>query len=282
MVVVGAASRDITGDDPRGWRLGGPATYCSLTAARLGLRVGCLLGVDDLAAEAGELAMLESAGVSLRLVRLEHAPVFENIEAGGHRRQRWLSASDPIRAAELPQEWQVPSGWLFAPNAGELGEDWTEAIPEGASVGLGWQGLLREFPEDGWVRRVAPRPSGLAASAGLVVASMDDMDGRTQVGLLRAAAPAAVVVLTAGEGGGVALSGGRLRRYFALAAPAIVDPTGAGDVFLAALMTAWLLTGEPATAGAMRFAAAAASCSVEGIGLAGVPTGEQVRERLAP
>ena len=36
LVVVGAASRDITPDDPRGWRLGGAASYASLAAARLG------------------------------------------------------------------------------------------------------------------------------------------------------------------------------------------------------------------------------------------------------
>src|SRR5664280_3208987 len=55
VVVVGAASRDLAADDPRGWRLGGAATYCSLALARFGLRVGCLLGVADEASEATEL-----------------------------------------------------------------------------------------------------------------------------------------------------------------------------------------------------------------------------------
>jgi sugar/nucleoside kinase (ribokinase family) len=59
-----------------------------------------------------------------------------------------------------------------------------------------------------------------------------------------------------------------------------MDPTGAGDVFLAALMVAWLLTGELATARALRFAAAAGSCAVEGAGLVGVPTRVQVAARL--
>jgi hypothetical protein len=225
--------------------------------------------------------MLETAGVSLLPFRLEHGPVFENIEAGGHRRQRWLSASDQIDGEALPEEWRSAPGWLLAPNAGELGRAWTGMIPEAAAVGLGWQGLLREFPDDGWVRKVGPRHPSLASAAGLVVASMDDLDRDTRLEHLRAAAPAAAIFLTAGEGGGVALSSGKLRRYFAVPAPAVVEPTGAGDVFLAALMTAWLITGEVATSGAMRFAAAAASCAVEGIGLAGVPTRGQVRARLA-
>jgi sugar/nucleoside kinase (ribokinase family) len=60
----------------------------------------------------------------------------------------------------------------------------------------------------------------------------------------------------------------------------LVDATGAGDVFLAALMAAWLLTGDVATPATLGFAAAAGSCAVEGEGLAGVPTRSQVVARL--
>ena len=51
-------------------------------------------------------------------------------------------------------------------------------------------------------------------------------------------------------------------------------------MFLAALMAAWLRYGELATSRALRFAAAAGSCAVEGAGLAGVPTEAQVIARL--
>jgi sugar/nucleoside kinase (ribokinase family) len=279
-VIVGASSRDIAADDPRGWRLGGPATYCSLTAARLGLRVGCLLGVDEAAADADELSLLDAAGVLLRRVRLDNGPVFENLEGDGHRRQKWLFASDSMPVAALPEEWRGAGGLLLVPVAGELGEAWAEVAPAGAAIGLGWQGLLREFCPDGWVKRVAPLPSPLLESSGLVVVSLDDLGAETELGGLQAFAQGASIVLTAGEGGGVALSHGKLLRYSAVPAAAPVDPTGAGDVFLAALMTAWLLAGEVATSKALRFAAAAASCAVEGIGLNGVPTREQVAARL--
>ena len=49
VVVVGAASRDVAADDPRGWRLGGGVTYSALTTARLGLRTAALVGVDGAA-----------------------------------------------------------------------------------------------------------------------------------------------------------------------------------------------------------------------------------------
>jgi sugar/nucleoside kinase (ribokinase family) len=281
-VVVGAASRDLAVDDPRGWRLGGSATYCSLTAARLGLRVGCLLGVDGEAIDGaeGEFDLLTSAGVRLLLARLDHGPVFENIEDGGHRRQRWLSRSDQVRVDALPAQWRGAAGWLLVPVAGELGEEWVGAIPAGAAVGVGWQGLLREFADDGWVKQVEPRRSRLLASAGLVVASVDDIPAETSVEALRTLAPDSTIVLTAGEGGGVALRGVDQQRYRAAKAGSVVDPTGAGDVFMAALMAAWLLTDELATGRTLRFAAAAASWAVEGVALGGVPTKAQVAARL--
>jgi len=282
LVVVGAASRDLAGGDSRGWRLGGAATYCSLTAARLGMRVGCLLGLDPEAVErAGdELEMLASAGVLVSIVNLGSGPVFENIERDGHRRQRWLSASDRIPVAALPDEWRGTAAWLLVPVAGEVGPEWAGIPAAGAAVGIGWQGLLRELAPGGRVERIAPARSPLLAAAGLVVASVDDVDSRTRIEALRPLAPRAAIVLTAGASGGMALGATGLVRYRALRADEIVDPTGAGDVFLAALMTAWLLTGDVATPATLGFAAAAGSCAVEGLGLAGVPTRTQVVDRL--
>jgi 2-dehydro-3-deoxygluconokinase len=99
---------------------------------------------------------------------------------------------------------------------------------------------------------------------------------------VRALAPRAALCLTAGDRGGLVLRNGHAARYRAIAAPSFVDSTGAGDVFLAALVAAWLLLGDLAAPRALRFAAAAGSCAVEGAGLAGVPTAAQVAARLKP
>jgi len=282
LVVVGAASRDVTPDDTRGWRLGGPVAYCALAAARLGLRVGCVIGVDGPAADATELGLLKDAGVLLHRVPLQHGPVFENIERDGHRRQRWLSKSDPVPVAALPDEWRRTRGWLLGTVAGELGGEWADVAGarEDACVAVGWQGLLREFAEDGWVERVDPAPSALLGAAGLVCASADDFAPGVGIDRFRAFAPRATILLTAGDRGGLALSGSHVHRYPAIPSRALVDPTGAGDVFLAALMAVLLLHGEMATGRALRFGAAAGSCAVEGAGLGGVPTLAQVVARL--
>jgi sugar/nucleoside kinase (ribokinase family) len=114
-----------------------------------------------------------------------------------------------------------------------------------------------------------------------VVASVDDLGRGDAIGDLKQLAPRATIVLTAGEGGGIAVRDGALTRYRAVPAANSGDPTGAGDVFLAALLTAWLLTGHLATAATLRFAAAAASCAVDDVGLAGVPSRAQVAARLS-
>jgi len=282
LIVVGAASRDVTPEDPRGWRLGGAATYCSLTAARLGLRVGCVMGVDGPAADAEELASLEAAGVQVPRVARERGPVFENIERDGHRRQRWLSKCDRVPAAALPAEWRGTRGWLLGPVAGEVPPEWAKVAStrKDACVAVGWQGMLREFAADGWVKRVDPARSAILGVAGLVCASVDDVPPGVGLAELRAFAPRAAIFLTAGDRGGLAMRDERLVRYPAVPAPRVVDATGAGDVFLAALMVEWLLNGDVATSRALRFAAAAGSCAVAGAGIAGVPTEAQVAERL--
>ena len=56
VVVVGAASRDLVDDDPRGWRLGGGVSYAALTPGPArACRSRALIGVGRLAAEPREL-----------------------------------------------------------------------------------------------------------------------------------------------------------------------------------------------------------------------------------
>jgi sugar/nucleoside kinase (ribokinase family) len=281
VVVVGSASRDIAADDPRGWRLGGGATYCSLTLARLGIKVGVMLGVDAEAATAWELGLLRDAGADICLVPLARGPVFENIEKDGNRRQRWLSESDPVPFAALPEAWQAARGWLLVPVAAEVPDEWSAVETPGAQVAIGWQGMLRRFRPDGWVERTEPQPSPLLAAAGLVCASVNDLPRTDEIGALRALGHGAALILTHGAAGGFLVDeNGREGTYPAIPAGPIVDPTGAGDIFLAGLMAAWIGTGELLSGRSLRVAAAAGSLAVEGIGLAGAPDIAALAERM--
>jgi sugar/nucleoside kinase (ribokinase family) len=288
---VGSASRDIAPDDPRGWRLGGGVTYASLTTARLGLRTAALIGADAVAANAREIETLREAGVLVSIIEVASSPVFHNLETPDGRRQTCLEPGTPLGIVDLPDAWRDARAWSFAPVAGEVRDDWVAVVPDDAYVVVGWQGFLRELVAGQPVRRAEPGPSRLLARADLVGVSHTDVDPETSlVDLTRWLKPGADLLVTRGNAGGLLVRVGdagpaRTVRYLPTGADE-VDPTGAGDTFLAALAASAL---RPAIAGRhrsrrpldLRFAAAAGSLAVEAVGLNGVPDRAAVNVRRA-
>ena len=282
VLVVGAASRDVTADDPRGWRLGGAVTYGALALGRLGFRVRALVGADAAAASARELDLLRAAGVVIALAELESGPVFDNVL------HHFLAPADRIPRAALPPHWTSGlDAVLIAPVADEVDEAWA-ALPS-PIVGLGWQGLLRDLVPGREVARRRPAPNRLVEAASLVGVSREDLaPGTAPADLLELLGPGATLAVTDGGRGGTILrntEGGETalaRPYRAIPSDGIADPTGAGDVFLAALLGTMvqpaLLDGldDPTT-----LAAAAASLTIEAPGLLGVPDLAEVRRRAA-
>lgn len=289
VIVVGAASRDLTQADPRGWRLGGAVCYSALQLGRLGLRVGALVGVDAVAAAAPELDLLRAALVDVRLVPLARGPVFANRELPAGREQLALEVSDGLPTSALPPTWSSAPGLLLAPVAGELGPEWADAVAAEV-VGLGWQGLLRDLDAGSIVRRRPPADHPLVRRANLIGVSVDDVGREVRLSsLVDRITAGTTLVVTRGPEGGTALTSRRPARSSLLAYPAIpadrvADPTGAGDVFLASLL-ATALDGERLGAldwpSRLRFAAAAASLSVERLGLDGVASLSALHRRAA-
>ena len=291
IVVVGAASRDRVANDPRGWRLGGAVSYAALTIARLGLRVGALVGADAEAAAAHELDLLREAGAEVVIVPLDSGPVFDNIEEPAGRRQVAHAHATPLPLAALPASWRRAPAWLLGPVAGELSEDWARVPTGEALVAIGWQGLLRDVRAGHHVRRVAPGPSALLERADLVAVSGTDFGPDTPIdqvaGWLR---PGATLLVTGGARGGLAAEVGpdglrRVHHYPALRPDRALDATGAGDVFLASVLAArakpQLVGGRIAQRYDLLLGAAAASLLVEGPGLDGVPDREAIRRRMS-
>lgn len=292
IVVVGAAARDVAADDPRGWRLGGGVTYGALTVAGLGLRTVALVGVDEPAASAAELDLLRQRGVDVRLVPLARGPVFDNRETPAGRVQTCVQPSDPVPVAAVEPELRAARAWLFAPVADELPEAWADVPDAGDLVGLGWQGLLRELVAGERTHRRAPRPNRLVERADVVGVSHLDVEPGTPIeAMLAACRPGATLVLTDGADGGLTVTvpepGERptFKRYPAIPPDVVVDPVGAGDTFLGALLAARAfperLAGPKGSDGDLRLAAAAGSLVVEGPGLLGVPEFPAVVRRLA-
>ena len=301
---VGSACRDLTTDDPRGWRLGGGVTYAALTTARLGLRTAAVVGADHLAAGASELDRLRLDGVALRIVPLAEGPVFRNDEAVGGRVQTIVLTGHPLPVVEIPASWVAARAWSIVPVAAEVTDDWATTVPAAAYMSVGWQGWLRTLVAGETVTRRAPSPSRLLARADLVGLSRNDLaPGTRPEELGQLLHPGASLVVTEGGAGGQLLRfglGGRSQalRYTALETPGQVDPTGAGDTFLAALLASIVrpsmasiesdeLVGPgephdwPALRAGLSFAAAAASLVVEAAGLTGVPDLATVVDRRA-
>jgi sugar/nucleoside kinase (ribokinase family) len=291
IVVVGAASRDLVDDDVRGWRLGGGVSYSALALARLGLRVRAVVGVDGPAATADELDLLRAARAEVHLVHLERGPVFVNRETPDGRVQESREVCDPIPVEALPDRWAVSSAWLFAPVAAEVPAAWVEVPPPGGVVAVGWQGLLRVLVAGGPVGRVEPVASPLIARADLVGVGIDDFARDTPLERLASfVGPAGTLLVTDGVRGGTSIetahdgsSRSRL-RWAAIPTPRLVDPTGAGDTFLAAVLAARvapaIVGGRAADGVDLRFGAAAASLVCERPGLLGVPWLAEVLDRL--
>lgn len=282
VVHVGSASRDLTPDDPRGWRLGGGVTYGALTTARLGLRTAALIGVDVTSATADELDLLRDAGVDISLARLPEAPVFDNVESPSGRVQVCHAVGRPLEPGAVPAAWRTTRAWSLVPVAREVGDEWAEILPDEAFVTVGWQGILRTLEAGRNVARRAPSPSPLVRRADLVGVSHHDLAPDTSLATLAALLhPGADLVITeGGRGGGlihIREGGSEVVRYASIPSDSEIDSTGAGDTFLAALLASVI---GPATRPEgsrsrarpdLGFAAAAASLTVEGPGLAAVP-----------
>jgi sugar/nucleoside kinase (ribokinase family) len=265
-------------------------TYSALTTARLGLRTAAVVGVDAEARTADELERIREAGADLMLVPLAEGPIFHNVETPQGRVQTCVQVGEPLPVPALPDSWLATRSWSLAPVAGEVTDAWAASIPDGVFVGVAWQGFLRNLAAGERVTKRPPRPSPLLARADVVGVSHHDLDPATPLAdlfpLLR---PAGRLLVTQGSEGGLLVTLDERRqpvaevRYRATRSDRELDPTGAGDTFLAALLSTAVrraIAGRSHGALDLPFAAAAGSLVVEGPGLAGVPDRAAVLVRM--
>jgi sugar/nucleoside kinase (ribokinase family) len=247
LVVVGAATRDIAPNDPRGWKLGGGVTYSAIAAARLPVRVRALIGVDETAATATELDAIRDAGVDVRLVHLASGPVFDNRRTPAGRQQFAVAASDKVPVSALPADWRAPDAALLAPVAGELSEEWSAAFAPATFVTLAAQGLLRRLHAGKEVVRLAFEHGPVIHRADAIALSREDVaEGAPPI--REWTRPGQTVLITHGRRGSVALTRTRtgLTGHFMPPLPPrkALDPTGAGDTFVAAWLAARMVVGD--------------------------------------
>ncbi|HEY8693630.1 MAG TPA: PfkB family carbohydrate kinase [Chloroflexota bacterium] len=269
LVVVGHVCRDVVAG-PAGWRPGGAVFYAASAAARLGYSVGVVT------AGASEVEVLrELPNTEVVSLDAKRSTSFENVYEPAGRRQYLRALAPTIPADMIPSEWRKTPVALLAPVAGEVPPAMARAFPR-ALLGLSPQGWMRrlvvgeEVRYQAWNRVLEVLPNAAAA-----IFSEQDVLGHS-VGWLGCRGP--VLVMTRGELGCELIHSGKTRRVAGFPSKE-TDPTGAGDVFAAAFMLKLHETREPMEAA--RFANCVASFSVAASGAEGMPSAEQVQERLS-
>lgn len=266
-VVVGHVTVD---ELPEGLRPGGSVLYAGLLAHRQGLRVGILTshGADfprDVLPP--EIEVVSVPAPATTRFALDYTPEGRTLTI--------RARAAPLEPAHLPPHFAEAGIAYLAPVADEVSPDLAAAFPE-AAVGVGAQGWCRRWDQAGNVAmRAWADPAGVLRRAQALFLSSDDVAGwESQALELYQQVPVGALTLAA-RGALLFVNG---ERHHVTPAPATeIEPTGAGDVFAAAFLIRYNATGDPHEAAS--YAAVAGALTVEGEGIAGVPSAERLKAR---
>jgi sugar/nucleoside kinase (ribokinase family) len=259
-LVIGHVTRDLL--PAGGTAPGGTALYAAVTVQHLGLQVGILTAAE-------ELPEALDPSVLVTNIPTPHSSTFENryTPAG---RQQWLHAeASALRLDAMPAEWRKAPLVHLGPVLHECDLTMLEAFPQARVVATP-QGWMRVWPRElpAQIGRVNWQPDPeLLKRLSLVVLSVEDVGGDEAIAA-GYARHCELVALTRGKEGATLFIRGV--QHAIAARPSVErDPTGAGDVFAAALLVGLHETGDPIAAA--NFAAQIAGASVEGPGISAIP-----------
>ena len=281
-LTIGHVTRDILLNQT--FSLGGTVSFAALTAYHLGLVVAITTCAD-----AGLLAELPARlpEIGLAVHTSSATTAFINTYNEGFRTQYLRARADQLQLEDVPEAWRKASVVLFGPLDQELSPSFIRHFPRhpGSIFAATPQGWLRRWDKDG---RVWPTPWTAAEEIlpllDVLILSHEDLlpfanGNRTDADAMLShwSMQVPLLVATDDRQGATLFQHGIAERFPAYPAHE-VDPTGAGDVFAAAFLVYYYRHGDPR--GAVDFANCVASLSIEHIGIAGIPTIEQVRERI--
>jgi sugar/nucleoside kinase (ribokinase family) len=269
-LVIGDLTRDLL---PDGRSIpGGTALYAATTAARLGVATAVL------SSGAPGLPPDLPADVQVSLVPSATQATFENRYSPQGRVQLLHALGARLSFADLPPAWRAAPVVHLGPLTGELSLELAAAFPD-ALVGVTPQGWMRawDLPLPAPIRRVAWRPDpAQLRHVDVLVLSIEDVGGDEALAASYAR-HCRLVAVTRGARGSTLYIGGEPHQIDAF--PAVErDPTGAGDVFAAALLVRLRETSDPLHAAS--FASAVAACAIEGPGAQAVPTRAEALLRM--
>ena len=254
--------------------LGGAAAYTSFAAKRLQATASVISKVGRNFPEA-YLWWLRQEGIDLSGVTKradEPTTSFElNYNADlSDRMLKLKSKGTPITLADVPTDLEAKAIHV-APIANEVSFEVVEHLKScGDVLSIDPQGLLRSFDEAGNVTENSALDSRISSLINIYKSSQKEIHSLTGESELNHAIKAVhdvgveTVIVTMGTKGSVLSVEGAQYDIAACPSQVVVDPTGAGDVFIAGFLTEYLHKKEPVWCACV--GSAAASVVVEGIG----------------
>lgn len=268
-VAVGHFTHDVT---PQGYIIGGSAAYSSITACNLGLNPRVVTSVGDDFDKKNSLLK----GIEVKYHIAQSTTKFNNIYENGCRYQLLLSVADKISAKHIPLEWCNTDIAYICPVADEVTVDAVHAFSN-AVIGVTSQGWMRKWEKNYRVsakrwdnaEKILPYIDALILSEDDIAPFPDELDLYIEL--------TEIVVLTRNKRGATLYKDGNSIDFPAYKTTQI-DQTGAGDVFASAFLSKYHETFNASEA--TDFANCVASFAVEREGTKGIPTYEQIKQRL--
>ncbi len=268
--------------------LGGPPTYVSLAAGKLGAKVSVVSKVgEDFSPSFTE--WLKKQGVDLSgLKKVAGASTTSyalNYSTAGERQLVLRSRGPPIEPEDM-EGLAKAKAIHVAPIANEIGPETVARLRTLTSLlSMDPQGFLRRFKEDGTMYLEGIRDPEIVRGVDVFKASQREIEAVTGESSLENAVKkvhqlgAKIVVMTKGPEGSLVYVKNRLYRVPASKPKAVVDTTGSGDVFIGAFLAEYVKGKDPLWCASV--GSAMASFVVEKIGPRGFGSRKGVYERAA-
>jgi sugar/nucleoside kinase (ribokinase family) len=263
-LIIGHVTRDI---HEGGSTLGGTAAYSAVCARALGRTPAILTAGKK------DHPIQELDGILIEWKISAHSTTFENRETNQGRKQILHAVADPLLPEDVPLNWRSSPIVHLGPVANEVDPKIIDIFPD-SFIGLTPQGWMRARDESNAVHfHPWDHSDGLLQRANAVVLSIEDVMGDEDL-IQSYVSRTNILVITEGQNGARVYWNGDV-RHFSAPKVSVVDPTGAGDIFATAFFDRLETTHDPW--GSARRAVQVASCSITRVGLAGVPTTQEIR-----
>lgn len=268
-VLVGHITADLT---PNGRVAGGTVSYAARTASAFGWRVAIVTSTK------ADEPLLETLTpyADIHVVPADDTTTFENIYGPAGRTQYIRARANTLRAEDIPTELRGAPMVHLGPIADEDSAEIASVFPN-ATVLATLQGWMRQWTNEGVVSYKPLRDEAVLKHIDIAVFSEEDI-GRAREEEAWISKRVRHTFVTRAERGGSYYHDG-VEDSYTTPEVTVIEPTGAGDVFAASLLSSLPLVSFDMRK-ATQIAAVLAANSVTRPSLLGTPSREEVQLAL--